>query len=259
MQPTICQRDSTLRELLKDAFGLGVEVMSLDKEYVDLGGFAASLNSRLHTQARLSKAVGFAWLCGGMGIASCLTACGLALAFLGYSHMISVKAASDKVARALAAAFQRADIKTNVSGVLGLSPESQLRLAGGQTVKLDQSSATLRLDPNSSVRVVGLDVPQPSKEQLQQETTSSSNEIPITDYVVFKSVKFSSGEVTTAWKYDLSDTIRPKLQYCYYAEQIERGKATRLTLAVDGVVLPPSKLTFDSTAAASNCVWFSGL
>ena len=68
--------------------------------------------------------------------------------------------------------------------------------------------------------------------------------------------------VVSGWSYDLSDTIRPRFQYCHYTEDVERGIATRFPLAVNGFVLPRSnalKATFDLNAAANNCVWFSGL
>jgi hypothetical protein len=60
--------------------------MSSEDRYGGMGGFAASLNSRVGAQARISKAIGFAWLCGGAAIATCLTASGVAVAFLGYSY-----------------------------------------------------------------------------------------------------------------------------------------------------------------------------
>jgi hypothetical protein len=238
--------------------------MSSQDEF-GIGGFAASLNSRLGAQARISKAVGFAWLCGGAAIAMCLSAAGLAIAFLGYSYTVSVKPATDEIAKALVTALQQTELKTNISGNVSLSPDSKLRLADGQNVQIDQRSSTVKLDPNASLRVIGdvqVEVPQPSKEQLQQETTSKSDDLPITDYTIFKGAAYGSGAVVSGWSYDLSDTIRPKFQYCYYTEDVQRGIATRLPLAVNGFVLPrsdASKPTFDLNAAATNCVWFSGL
>src|SRR5262249_10646467 len=154
---------SMLRPRLTDAYGFGARAMSSEDGYDGMGGFAASLNSRLGAQARISQAIGFAWLCGGAAIAACLTASGVALAFLGYSYMISVKPASDEIAKALTAALQQTKLKTNISGTVSLSPDSRLHLADGENVKID---STVQLDPNSSVRVIGdlkVDVPQPSK------------------------------------------------------------------------------------------------
>src|SRR5262245_1347102 len=185
--------------------------MTVDNdEKLDVGGLAAVINSRLAAEARVAKAIGFGWLCGGAAIALCLTGLGFAAAFYGYSFMLSVKPAAEQTAKALVAAFERAELKTTVSGVMSFSPGTELRLASGQTVKLDES-ATVRLDPNASVRVVGdVKMLQPSKQQLQVDTTSGSDELPFTSYTIFKTVRYGSGAVETAWAYDLSDTMRPK-------------------------------------------------
>src|SRR5262249_52159885 len=36
----------------------------------------------------------------------------------------------------------------------------------------------------------------------------------------------------TGWRYDLSDTTRPKLQYCYYTQALDKGLSAKYTLAV---------------------------
>ena len=238
--------------------------MSTEDGYGGMGGFAASLNSGLGAQARVFQAIGFAWLCGGAAIATCLAASGMALAFLGYSYMISIKSASDEIAKALVTALQQTKLSTNISGAVSLSPDSRIRLAEGQNVKIDQHTSTIKIDPNASVRVIGdlkVDVPQPSQKQLQPDATSKSDDIPITDYTIFRSAAYGSGQVVSGWSFDLSDTIRPKFQYCYYAQDVERGISTKLPLAVNGLVLPrpnAAKPSFDLSAASSNCVWFSG-
>ena len=128
-----------------------------------------------------------------------------------------------------------------------------------------QEGAVVTLDPASSVKVVGdlkINVPQPSKEQLQAGTTSQSNDVPITDYTMFHTESYDSGQVVSGWEYDLSDTIRPKFEYCYYTQNIERGLATKYLLAINGSVRHSTHLpnsSFDVASAAANCVWFSGL
>jgi hypothetical protein len=205
----------------------------------------------------------FAWLCGGGTIAAFLTGAGVAFALAGYSHMISVRPAAEETAKALVDALQRTELKTQVSGDMSLTPDSQLRLASGQTVKLDED-ATVKIDPNSSVHVVGdlkVEVPQPSKDQLQPDTTSASNDLPITDYTIFRNVTYGSGQVVSGWQYDLSDALRPKFEYCYYTENIERGLAADITLAINGSARrpsEPSKTSFDFDGAVGNCFWFSG-
>jgi hypothetical protein len=207
--------------------------------------------------------VAVVWLCGGIAVASCLTGLGIASALLGYSHTLSVKPAADQTAKAIVDAFRRSELKTVVSGMMSLAPNSEVKLASGQTVNLEKG-ATVSLDPNSSVRVVGdfkLDMPQPSKQQLQLDTTSKSEELPFTNYTIFRSVSYGSGEVVTGWHFDLSDTLRPKNQFCYYTQNVEKGLAAKYTIAVNASPLRPSplaKLSFDFDGALAACTWFSG-
>jgi hypothetical protein len=238
--------------------------MSVDiDEKIDVGGLAAVINSRLAAEARIARAIGFAWLCGGLAVTACLTGLGFASAFYGYSYMMSIRPAAERTAKALAQAFEHAELKTSVSGTMSLSPKSELKLAPGQTVKLVES-ATVKLDPTSSIRVVGdlkLDVPRPSKQQLQLDATTRSAEMPFTNYTIFRDVSYGSGEVVTGWNYDLEDTIRPKSQFCYYRQRLDEGVSAKYILAVDASPRRPSplaKLSFNFDGALASCIWFSG-
>jgi hypothetical protein len=234
------------------------------RENPDVGGLAAVINSRLAAEAHVAKAIAFGWLCGGTAVALCLTGLGFAAAFYGYSFMLSVKPAAEETAKALVEAFARAEIKTRVSGAMSLSPNTALRLASGQTIKLDEG-ATVRLDPNASVRVVGdLKMLQPSKEQLQVDAKSGKDDLPFTSYTIFKVVRYGSGFIETAWDYDLSDTMRPKLQYCFHRQSlaIDKNLASKVSLAVNGFPRKPSssvRLPFNFDEAVANCIWFSGV
>jgi len=237
--------------------------MTVDNdEKLDVGGLAAVINSRLAAEARVAKAIAFGWLCGGTAIALCLTGLGVAAAFYGYSFMLSVKPAAEQTAKALVQAFERAELKTSVSGVMSLSPDTELRLASGQTVKLKEG-AMVRLDPNASVRVVGdIKIPKPSDDQLQVNTPTGSDELPFTSYTIFKTVNYGSGVVETGWNYDLSDTMRPKYQYCSYKQGFAKGLAGKISLAENGFPRKPSssvKLPFNFDDAVANCIWFSGV
>lgn len=236
-----------------------------DDNKVDVGGFAAVINSRLGAEARVAKAISFGWFGGGLAIAACLSAMGIAVAFFGYSYMLSVKPAAEEVAKALVDAIQRSELKTSVTGTVALAPDSEIALAPGQVVKLNEG-ATVKLDPDSTIRVVGdlkIDVPQPSKQQLQLDTMSKGGEeLPFTNYTIFTDVKFGTGEVVTGWNYDLSDTLRPKTQYCYYSESLDKGLTARYTLALNDTPQRPSplaKVSFNFDGAVANCIWFSGL
>jgi hypothetical protein len=232
-------------------------------EIGDVERFAAVVNSRLGAESRVARAQAFAWLCGGAAISVCLAGFGCALAFFGYSHMLSVKPAAELTARALSDALQRTKLKTVVSGKMSLSSDSELTLAAGQTVRLSEG-AIVKLDPSSAVRIIGnlkVDVPQPSKQQLQLETTTQTDELPFTNYTIFRDVNYEKGHVVTGWNYDLSETTRPKVQYCYYQQMVEKGLSAKYKLAVNNVPRAPSSLTkvsFNFDGALANCIWFSG-
>jgi hypothetical protein len=235
----------------------------MTKDVANFGGVAAVINARLAADARVTKAVAFVWLAGGAAIASCLVGCGVALGLLGYSYVVSVQPTADKIAQTIVDAFKQSEIKTVVSGSMSLAADSEIRLAAGQTVALEDG-AIVGLDPNSSIRVVGdlkVDMPQPSKRQLQLDTTTKSEELPFTNYTIFKSVSYGSGDVVTGWSFDLADTLRPRTQYCYYTQKIGKGLSAKYTMAINATPIRPSalaKLSFDFDAALANCIWFSG-
>jgi|SRR5450756_268274 len=237
--------------------------MSEEQSNFDISSFAAVINSRLAAEARIQRAIAVCWLCGGYTVALVLTGLGLAVALYGYSFIKSVTPAAELSANAIADAFSKAELKTIVTGELSLAPDSELKLAGGQTVKLNEG-ATVKLDPSSSVRVVGdlkVDIPQPSKQQLQLDATSGSKELPFTRYTIFKSATYGEGEVVTAWSFDLTDTTRPTSQRCYYEKSLGKNVSATQTIAFDGSPRRPSaltKLSFDFDGALGSCIWFSG-
>src|ERR1700687_5488089 len=99
--------------------------MSTPNNNTDIAPFAAIINSRLGVQTHVAKAIAFAWLCGGIAIALCLTGIGCALALYGYSHMISITPAAERTAQALAQALEHADFRSTVSGTMSLAPNSE--------------------------------------------------------------------------------------------------------------------------------------
>jgi hypothetical protein len=237
--------------------------VTIDNDNTEIGGFAAILNARVAHEGRIARAKAFGWTCGGLAIACSLVATGVALALWGYGHMQSVRPIAEDVAKALVNSIERSELKTAVSGTMKLAANSEVKLAKGQTVRLEEG-AIVKLDPQSTVRVVGelkVDVPQPSRQQLQLDSTNG-DELPFTNYTLFRSVNFGQGEVVTGWAFDLSDTTRPKIQYCYYSQSLEKGLSAKYTIAINGTPQPPSKLskvTFDYNVAVSNCIWFSGI
>jgi hypothetical protein len=229
----------------------------------DVRGFAAMINSRLLAEARVARAMSFAWVCAGGTIALALTGLGSAVAFFGYSHLNDLRPTADLISRSMVDALKRTELKAVVSGTMALNPDAEIKLAPNQIVHLSED-ATVKLDPNSSVRIIGnmkVDVPQPSKRQLQLDTTSQSEQLPFTEYTVFRDVNYERGQVVTGWNYDLADPMRPQSQICYYEESPARGVSARYTLSVNNYPRRPSALTkvsFDYDGALANCIWFSG-
>jgi hypothetical protein len=238
-------------------------MMSSTNEQFELTGFAASIKSRLGAEARTAKAVAFVWVCGGTAAACVLTGLGFAAATIGASRLMSASPAAEETARLIVEAFKRAETKTIVSGTMTLAPNSELRLAANQSVTLEESTI-VQLDPTSAIRVIGdlkVDVPRPSQQQLQLDTTSKAEELPLTNYTIFRTTRFGAGVVTTGWDFDLSDTNRPRRQFCYYEQDLDRGVQARYTIAINGQqrrLSELSKLSFDFDGALLNCSWFSG-
>jgi hypothetical protein len=229
----------------------------------ELRGFAAAINSRLAAEAGVARAMSFAWMCAGAMISIALTGLGVAAAFVGYSHLNSLTDAADLISRSVADALQKAELKSVVTGKMALDSTSGVKLAPDQTIRLSEGTM-VKLDPSSSVRIIGnikVDVPQPSKQQLQLDTTSQSDQLPFTEYTVFRDIDYEKGHVVTGWNYDLTDQMRPQTQICYYEESHSQGVSARYTLAVNNYPRRPSALTkvsFDFDGALANCIWFSG-
>jgi hypothetical protein len=237
--------------------------MTSNDRNAGIGALPAAINLLLVSESRIARAKSFVWLCAGAAIGSCLGGLGCALAFLGYSHVGSVRPAAELIAKGMVSALQQTKMKAIVFGRMSLSPDLELKLAAGQSVLVSEDTS-LKLDPDSSVRIVGklkVDVPQPSREQLQLGAKSNSDASVFTNYTIFRDVSYENGHVVTGWHYDLSDTSHPKSQTCYYAESMPRGLSAKYVLAVDESPRRPSALTkisFNFDGALANCMWFSG-
>jgi len=229
----------------------------------DVRGFATAVHSRLVADSRIAGAMAFTWLCAAISIALCLAAAGLVIAFSGYAQLFSKTTGAELTARAFARAIEGVRMKATISGTMSFAPNAELRLAEGQTVGLSKD-AVVKLDPESAVHIIGnlrIDAPQPSNRQLQLGALSKSDEVPFTNYTIFRDVSYDKGHVVTGWDYDLTDTTRPKSQFCYYSQNIEKGITAKYIIAVNDAPRRPSalaKLSFDFDGALSNCIWFSG-
>ncbi|KFC74836.1 hypothetical protein FG93_01015 [Bosea sp. LC85] len=225
---------------------------------------AAAVNARMAADSRIvnSKAAMFRAL--GIGGAIALVGIGIGAAFFGFSYVTDSKSATEKMANAFAAALERTTIKTQ--GEIKLDPDAKVGFGGGTvsldpntTVKIDPDS-TVKLDRNAKVGVSG-DLARPSSEQLRPDMGSKSGGATVTNYTVFKNVKFGPGTVVTGWTFTSSEQPRPDHQYCYFAQDVGEDSSTmvKVDLAKNGVMLPNVKArNFDVAAAASSCIWFEG-
>jgi hypothetical protein len=152
-----------------------------------------------------------------------------------------VAPAAELVAHALVDALEHTKLTTAVTGNVSLAKGSELNLASNQNVSLS-GDAIVKLAENFSVRVANnFHMAQPSTQQLQLDTKSKSSELSFTNYTIFKGVECGQGPVVTGWNYDLTDTIRPKSQFCYYKQEQE-GVAGKYIIAVNNTAERPSAL-----------------
>jgi hypothetical protein len=113
-----------------------------NNEEIQVGGLAAVINARLASDALLAKAKGLLWTCAGVASFLALSGLGVASSLYGYALTRSIKPAAEEVATALIEALERAELKTTVSGVMSLAPNTQLRLAPGQNVYCPKTAAS---------------------------------------------------------------------------------------------------------------------
>ena len=45
----------------------------------------------------------------------------------------------------------------------------------------------------------------------------------MTNYTVFKTVKYGKGKVVTGWKFTSNEEVSPRHEYCYYRESSKRA------------------------------------
>jgi hypothetical protein len=102
-----------------------------------------------------------------------------------------------------------------------------------------------------------LNGPRPTEQQLAPNAMPPSDVKPVTNFTIFKTVKFDKGDVGTGWNYNTSADNKPSMQYCYYSYLTGEYVSARFTIATDGVPVPVTDGDFDRAAALSNCVWFN--
>jgi hypothetical protein len=229
---------------------------------------AQAVNSRITADAVMLKAKSTLWRLTGVGAMCALIGLGVGAGFFGYSYIHDPRTSAQKMAQAFAEALEkstlRGEVKLDPHAAVKLDPNgAQVNVDPTSTIRLDASGTVVRLDPNAMVNVRGVtaEVPRPPDRQTNPDTAPS---LPrgnvVTDYTVFKTVKYGNGEVVTGWNFTSNKEDSPRHEYCYYAESIRDGVVAQFTLAQNGQLdlkgAPPPNV--DRTSAAANCVWFGG-
>jgi hypothetical protein len=197
---------------------------------------AAAVEARMAADRRIVNARAAMFRLLGVGAALALAGLGVALALFGWSFVKDERPSADRIADALVRALDRTTLKT--AGEVRLAPDSTVRLEAG---------------PPQPVRPLA-----PAAAETPAAASPASR--AVTNYTVFKNVRFGKGLVVTGWTFDSSDQPAPSSQYCYYSESMGgSGAQLRIDIAAEGVLLPDSRPKgVDAPAAAASCVWFDG-
>lgn len=209
---------------------------------------ASAVNNRIRADGSMIAAKSVMWRLIGIGALCLMAGCGIGAALFGYAYVTDSRTSAEKMATAFAAALDHANL-----GTVRFNPES--------VVKLDPN-ATVKVDPNASLKVdasavhMTADVPHPSERQY----TGGSNAKVVTNYTIFKTVKYGTGAVMTGWEFTSSEQDRPTSQFCYYAAPTADGvTSVHIALAKDGQYLPIAQnnnANVDAAAAFQQCIWF---
>jgi hypothetical protein len=201
----------------------------------------------------------------GIGAVALGFGAALALAFLGYSHLLDRGSSADRIGDSISRALTR----TPLTVVLDKNSSVQLDTRNS-IVRLDPDAkvtvtGNVGLDPNASVRLQEPPAP-PSPPPVEPAPSNAQRSGPMTDrngrpvatkYTVFKTVPYRGGEVTTGYQF-LSGSDVPHHQYCYFIMRSPGGSAQQTDLAVNGAFRSPTNVQrgLDARDAASNCIWF---
>jgi len=198
------------------------------------------------------------WLRRGLGIGALLLLAGVGLgaALYGYSYATDQRAAMNKLSASIADALNKVTLKAD--GTVKLA-DGTVKLDGtGSTVRLDTTGSTVRLDTSGLASEM-----RPTPQQMQPDARPPSDAKPVTNYTIFKIVKFGQGNVFTNWNFRSSNDPAPWQQYCYYMQGStdDSHAATKYDIAWDRVLVAPGPnfpVGVDIQQAFNNCVWWPG-
>ncbi len=226
----------------------------LFSETIDSRTLADATVSRLKAEARIESTRASLLRVGGFSIFVVCLGLGCSAAFLGYSSIKRAHSSSNELARILSSAITTASVKTK--GEVRLLPDAIVSLKSGATVSPDPTTP-VKVEPDGDVQVQGT---RPRFDPFTNRAQPISGGSVVTNYSVLKAVKYSKGAVTTAWTFASNKQTTPTRQRCYYIERSDQASASMLTeLAVNGQMVQHARRPqIDTTAAATNCVWFKG-
>lgn len=249
-------------------------------------GLASAVNNRIDADGRLIRgqatmvtAKAWLWRLSGVGLLATGIGAGIGLGLFGYSYVNDSRTSLDKMASAIRTALEQSHLVVNLDpkatvgvagsvdmkpGVVTLAPGSTVVAAG--TVALEpggtvSTTGTVSVAPGGSVRVIdGGTITRPTERQLTGSSTTVVTGKTVTNYTIFKSVSFGSGQVKTGWDFVTSEQDTPTRQFCYYTEEAGAGMQMIMSLAQDGKMLDAARAykALDIKAAAAQCVWFNG-
>jgi hypothetical protein len=208
--------------------------------------------TKLKHAANLARGKSAFWylLGGGVGGGALLAGAGMLCG--GYSYITGNEVIARQVAESVKAVLDT----TTIHGTVTLADGGEVALAkGGQ----------IRIDPDSFLRVSGTvsaDMPRQLPEQIRQDERPATQAAGVvTNFTVFKKVKFGAGEVNTGWEYKEGDQRRPSSQYCQYGEFTGSSGTAQINvdIGLNGHIALPNPSPFPAVnlraAYEAGCIW----
>ena len=202
------------------------------------------------------------WRLTGLGLILFGIGAAIGIGFYGYSYVARNSENLTSFSAALSKALADVQLRATAQGTVELEPR-EISLTKDQTISFDRNSRLL-LDPTAKVLVDGdIRVQAPPTISVPQAVPqrSGSRTPNITNFTVFKTVRFDKGTVVTGWNFLTSSQKSPTEEYCYYTENAETlGVNVDLSLGSNRKQDTPKTIpnNFDIAAAFNRCVWFRG-
>jgi hypothetical protein len=200
------------------------------------------------------------WRLTGVGLILFGSGAAIGIGLYGYSYVARNSENLTTLSATLSKALAEVQLRATAQGTVELEPR-EISLAKDQAISFDRNSRLL-LDPTAKILVDGdirvqasptISVPQAVPQQSGSRTPT------ITNFTVFKTVRFDKGTVVTGWNFLTSSQKSPTEEYCYYTENAETpGVNVDLRLGNNRKQDTPKTIpnNFDIAAAFNRCVWF---